>query len=327
MAAKLTVAVGDYDHTRDVIAGRVRAHGVELTCVAVDSPEELFRRVLEAGEFDAAELSLAVCCALRARGDDRFVAIPVFPARSFRHSSIYTRVNGPTSPRELAGGRIGIPVWAQTAGVYARGILASRYGLRLDGVRWVQAGVDVAGREEPVDLDHGPYDVRPSPDRSLDELLLAGDVDAVISARPPASVVRGDPRVRHLFADPMAEEAAYFRDTGVFPIMHVLVLRRGVYEAAPEVAGSLYEAFDEARRRSLARSAASPVPVVPLPWTALQAHEARRLLGEDYWCYGLEPNRAALDVFMGYAHEQRLTERRLAPEELLAVEFASRQRT
>lgn len=190
----------------------------------------------------------------------------------------------------------------------------------------IQAGVDVPGRTEPVELDYGPFDVTPAPNATLDTLLLEGDVDAVISARPPAGIQRGDPRVRRLFADPVAEELAYFRETGVFPIMHLVVLRRTCCEAHPAVAGKLFAAFDRAKHRSLARALTAVVPSYPLPWAACHARQARELLGDDFWPYGLEPNRAALEAFLGYAAEQRLTDRRLAPEELVATEFVASRR-
>lgn len=319
MSDLFTVAVGDYDHTTDVVSGRVPVEGLDTRFVTVETPEEVFARFLDGGEFDAAELSLAVCTILRGRGDEELVPIPVFPARAFRHGAIFVRADGPTSPGELAGATIGIPVWGQTAGVYARGVLASRHGVRLEDVRWVQAGVDVPGRREPVAIDYGRFDVRSAPGRTLDDLLLSGDVDAVISARPPASVERGDPRVRRLFADHAAEEAAYFRETGVFPIMHVLTVRRTALERHPHAAGALYDAFEAAKRRSLARAGATTVPGLPLPWSATHARDARVLLGEDWWPYGLEPNRAALDAFLGFAADQQLTERRLAPDDLFAT--------
>jgi 4,5-dihydroxyphthalate decarboxylase len=179
--------------------------------------------------------------------------------------------------------------------------------------------VDAPGRREPVAVDYGPFDVRSAPDRSLDELLLAGAVDAVISARPPASVERGDPRVRRLFADPAAEEAAYFLDTGVFPIMHVLVLRRAALERWPQAPAALMAAFEAAKARSLARVAATTVPGLPLPWSATHARETSAVLGEDWWPYGLEPNRPALDAFLGFAADQQLTDRRLSPDDLFAA--------
>jgi 4,5-dihydroxyphthalate decarboxylase len=186
----------------------------------------------------------------------------------------------------------------------------------LDGIRWVQAGVDVPGRREPVPVDYGRFDVRAAPDSSLDELLLAGEVDAVISARPPAAVERGDPRVRRLFADPMAEEQAYFRDTGVFPIMHVLAIRREALERAPHAPAALYAAFDEAKRRSLARTAAATVPGLPLPWSATHARTTRRLLGDDWWPYGVDANRRTLDAFLDFSADQALTSGRVALDAL-----------
>ena len=319
MSSALAIALGDYDHTRDLVNGRVAAADLKVDWTAVQTPEEMFARFLEDDEFDGAELSLAVCAILCARGDQRVVPIPVFPARAFRHGAIYVRADGPRSPDELSGATIGIPVWAQTAGVYVRGILASRYGLALEGVDWVQAGVDVPGRREPLEVDHGRFAVRSEPQRSLDELLLTGAVDAVISARPPASVERADPRVRRLFADPMAEEISYFQDTGVFPIMHVLALRREALHDHPTAPGSLLSACEEAKRRGLARVAANTVPGVPLPWSATHARAARALIGEDWWPYGLEPNRVTLEAFLGFAAEQQLTDRHLSPDELFAV--------
>jgi 4,5-dihydroxyphthalate decarboxylase len=323
MSARLTIAVGDYDHTRDLTDGRVAVPGLDIHWTAISSPEEMFGRFLDGGEFDGAELSMAVCSILCARGDDRFVPIPVFPARSFRHGAIYVAADGPTSPGELSGATIGIPVWAQTAGVYVRGILASHHGLALESIRWIQAGVDTPGRREPVDVDFGRFDVRSEPQRSLDELLLAGEVDAVISARPPACVERGDPRVRRLFADPMAEEISYFRATGIFPIMHVLALRRDSVTDHRLTSERLLGACEEAKRRSLARVAATTVPGVPLPWAATHAGQARGLIGDDWWPYGLEANRRTLDAFLGFAAEQQLTARRLAPEDLFAASLTT----
>lgn len=315
----LVVAVGDYDHTRDLVSGRVRPVGLDATVLAIDTPEELFGRVLDGGEFDAAELSLAVCSTLLARGDDRFVALPVFPARSFRHAAIYVRADGPSAPAGLDGARIGIPAWAQTAGVYVRGMLAAEHGVRLEGVRWIQAGVDAPGRTEPVTVDYGRFDVTPAPGRSLDDLLLAGEVDAVISARPPASIERDDPRVRRLYADPGEEERAWFARTGIFPIMHLVVVRRGAY--APDMAVALIDAFQEAKRRSLERMGRPTVPSLPLPWAATHARQARAALGDDWWPYGLEPNRATLAAFLSDAQAQGLTQRRLAPEDLFPPEL------
>jgi 4,5-dihydroxyphthalate decarboxylase len=309
----IVVAVGDYDQTRDLTSGAISID--ETQVIALASPEEIFARSL-AGEFAASEMSLAVLSNLISRADHRFVGLPIFPARSFRHGAIYVSKDGATVPADLAATRIGIPVWAQTAGVVVRDFLAHQYSLDLTAITWVRAGVDVAGRPEPVQFDPGPYKLRSEPERTLDELLLTGEVDAVISARPPASIEQQDPRVRRMFDDPTAEEQAFFRDTGVFPIMHVLVIRRQVLEARPRLAAELVGAFTDAKDRSLARASASTVPSYPLPWAPAQSREARSLLGDDFWPYGVEPNRAALTSFLRAAYEQRITHRLLDLQEL-----------
>lgn len=311
-----TVALGDYDHTRDLFVSGGRDGRIRYTAVA--RPEDLFERFLEGGEFAAAEMSLAIATSLIARGETRFELLPVFPARSFRHGAIWTHAEGPTHPLALAGTRIGIPVWAQTAGVYVRGILASRHGLDLTRIEWIRAGVDVPGRPEPVEFDHGPHHITSAPDRTLDELLLKREVDAVISARPPASAERGDPRVRQLFSNLQAEERHYYRSTGVFPIMHVLVVRRRALEEHPGLAEDLVADLTAAKDNALRRALSATVPSYPLPWASLHAREARDLLGEDFWPYGLEPNRRPLETFLQYAHDQGVTAALVAVDDLFA---------
>ncbi len=313
------IAVGDYDQTRDLTNGRVPIDGAEV--IALKSPEEIFSRSL-GGEFAASEMSLAVLSNFISRGDGRFIAVPIFPARSFRHGAIYVRVDGPTTPEGLSGSRIGIPVWGQTAGVVIRGVLADQYGLDLAGITWVRAGVDVPGRPEPIEFEAGQYKIISEPERTLDQLLLSGEVDAVMSARPPASIARGDARVRRLFKEPVAEERAYFAATGIFPIMHVLVIRREALEEQPWLAAELVRAFTEAKDRSLVRASEATVPSYPLPWAPVHAREARALLGDDFWPYGIEPNRAALTGFLRDAYDQRITDRLVGIHELFIDETA-----
>jgi 4,5-dihydroxyphthalate decarboxylase len=314
----LRVGVGDYDHTRDLWNGRVKVPQCELECTPVATPEEIFSRFLDGGEWDAAEMSFAIATARRGRGDDSLVVLPVFPARAFRHSAIFVAAEGPQTPAELAGTRIGIPVWTQTAGVFARGLLAADFGLDLSSVHWVQAGVNEPGRREPVDIDLKQFDVRSEPAATLDRLLLDGAVDAVISARPPACVERRDRRVRRLFPKFTFDEMKYAETTGIFPIMHVLVVRREAYAANPAVADGLIDAFTQAKDRSLARALTATVPSYPLPWAASNAQRARDVIGDDFWPYGVEANRRTLDAFLGYAAEQEITPRRLTADELFA---------
>lgn len=312
------VAIGDYDHTRDLWNGHVAVPGCRLDCTVLARPEELFKRFLEGGEWDAAEMSLSTVAAMRAQGDDSLVVLPVFPARSFRHGAIYVRTDGPRSPEELNGACIGIPAWVQTAGVFVRGMLAAEHGVDLASVEWIQAGVDEPGRREPVDVDLSAFDIRSAPDATLDELLLDGHVDAVISARPPASVERRDPRVRRLLGNWAAAEMDYYRRTRIFPIMHTLVVRRAVHERDPRIAEGLIAAFTEAKDRSVRRARSITVPSYPLAWAPSTMLRTAEVLGDDLWPYGIESSGPTLDAFLDFCEEQSITPRRLSLDELFA---------
>jgi 4,5-dihydroxyphthalate decarboxylase len=241
----------------------------------------------------------------------------------FRHSSIYVRSDGGIDrPDQLAGKRVGVPEWAQTAAIYSRGLLAHEYGVDLASIHWHQGGVNEPGRHEKVALELPPgFRLTVVPDRSLSQMLLAGDLDAVLSARQPAPVTAGDPRVRRLFADYRDVELAYVRKTGIFPIMHVVAMRREIYERDRWLAMHLFKAFDEARMRSLARAADLTASFFPLPWIPDEMRRARELFGADPWPYGSAANRTTLDAFLGYAFEQGVCRRRLTPEMLFPPEL------
>ncbi len=318
----LCLAVGAYDHVRDLADGTVQVPGVDLTVLQLPV-EEIFYRFLMHEEFDVSEISLAKVVALAAQDDARFVPLPIFPSRVFRHSSIYVRADaGITRAEDLAGKRVGVPEWAQTAAVYSRGLLAHEYGVDLTSIEWHQGGVNEAGRREKVELELPPgFRLRVVADRSLSGMLLAGDLDAVLSARPPAPIERGDPRVQRLFADYRGTELAYARKTGIFPIMHVVALRREVYERDRWLAMSLFKAFDQARRRSLERAADMAVSHFPIPWVADSLRLARELFGDDPWPYGVEANRTTLDTFLRYAFEQGVCRRQVTTETLFPPEL------
>ena len=321
----ITLAVGDYDQVRDLLDGTVRADGIDLTALRL-SPEEIFHRFTRHREWDVSEMSFGKYISLASRGDDSLVAIPVFPSRVFRHSAIYVRADaGIAAPGDLAGKRIGVPEWAQTAVIYVRGLLAHEYGVDLNSVDWRQAGVNEAGRIEKVKLDL-PAGLRLTvmPDRSLSEMLLAGDLDAALSARPPAPFAAGDARLRRLIADHRAVEQAYWKKTGIFPIMYVIAIRRDVYERNRWIAMNLMKAFEQAKHRSLARVADMAASHFPLPWIGDLAAASRAMLGEDLWPYGIEANRTTLEAFALYAFEQGVSSRRIAIEELFAPEVRSR---
>jgi 4,5-dihydroxyphthalate decarboxylase len=317
----LSLAMSPYDHVRDLAAGLVRAQGIALNTLSFEV-EEIFHRFTRYREWEVSELSMGKYSSLVSQGDTSLAAIPVFPSRVFRHSSLYVRRDGKVrAPEDLRGARIGIPEWAQTAAIFTRGMLVHEYGIGLDTIEWVQAGVGQPGRQEKVELKL-PRGVRygQRPDSSLDRLLLAGEIDAVMSAHAPPSFEAGDPAVVRLFPDYRPLEEAYFRKTGIYPIMHVIALRREVLDRFPWVATNLLEAFEEAKRLSISRSREITASRFPVPWIAEIAERARALFGGDPLPYGIAANRTTLEAFLGFAHEQGVCHRLLAPEDLFPAE-------
>lgn len=317
----LTLAISEYDHVRDLATGLVRPQGIQLNTLTL-AIEEIFHRFTRYREWEVSELSLAKYCALLSQGDRSLWAIPVFPSRVFRHSSIYVRRDGPVrTPADLKGRRVGLPEWAQTAAVYSRGLLTQDYGVRLQDVEWVQAGVNQPGRAEKVAL-RLPEGVRLTRrgDSSLDAMLRSGEIDAALSAHAPHAFEAGDPAIVRLFPDYRPVEEAYYRKTGIYPIMHVVALRRAVLERFPWVATNLLEAFAAAKARSLARSREITASRFPVPWLTAMAEEARELFGDDPLPYGIAPNRPTLEAFLRFAHEQGVCHRLLAPEDLFPPE-------
>jgi 4,5-dihydroxyphthalate decarboxylase len=320
----LTVAISDYDHVRDFAGGVVRAEGIETNFLTL-SIEEIFFRFTKFREWEVSEMSMGKYVSLRSQGDTSLSAIPVFPSRVFRHSSIYVRRDGPVRvPADLKGRKVGVPEWAQTAAVYSRGALIHQYGLALQDIDWVQAGVNQPGRAEKVKLNL-PAGTRYTavPDKSLDAMLLAGELDAVLTAHPPDSFEHGDPRIVRLFPDYRTVEEAYWRDTGIFPIMHVVAIRSDVLARHPWVAMNLFNAFEEAKRRSVARALEVTATRFPVPWIYDLAAKAQAQFGELF-PYGVEPNRVTLEAFLQYAFEQGVCHRRLAVDELFTEALAAR---
>jgi 4,5-dihydroxyphthalate decarboxylase len=318
---RLTLAINDSDQVRDLLSGVVPIDGVDLTPLIFE-PEEIFFRFSHFREWEISELSMAKYTTLRARGDESVIAIPVFPSRMFRHSAIYVRADGPADdPSALARSRIGVPEWSVTATVYARALLAHEYGIDLGEVRWVQGGTNEPGRVEGLEITPPPgMTIDAERERSLTEMLLAGDIEAIIAPHPPTAFSDRSARIVRLFSDTQAVEEDYYRRTGIYPIMHVVVLRADVHRDYPWVAANLVKAFTAAKQRSLERSVDANVPRSPIPWAAARATAAEQLFGPDFWPYGIEDNRTTLEAFLGYMHEQGLCERRLEPEELFAPE-------
>lgn len=314
----ITLATERYDRTQPLADGRVAPAGVDLTAKFMPV-EEIFLRMLRDHEFDAAELSLSSYVVSLAEARQPFVAIPVFPSRLFRHSAIYLRADaGIGSAADLAGRRIGLPTYEMTAAVWIRGILQEFHGLPSDSPTYVVGGLHDADREQTFRL--------PLPDRihveplgaglTLAEELLAGNLDAVYSAREPREFTAGDPRVRRLFPDPERAEREYFARSGVFPVMHVVAILRERYEENPWLAGSLFDAFAESKRLALATLAQSGSLGVTLPWVLPELARTRDLLGDDFWSYGLEPNRDLFATYLRYAGEQGLNPAGATPDDL-----------
>jgi len=321
---RLSLACWNYDRTRALQSGQVRAEGIDLVSLVLPV-EETFHRMMKYREFDVAEMSLSSYVLTLFDDDPPFVAIPVFPSRMFRHGSIYVNSSaGLREPQDLAGRTVGVPEFQMTASVWIRGILAEHFGVPVDSVSYRTGGLHDPGRSEKLALDLPPnLDVAPiATDQTLNDLLESGQLAALYTARAPRAFDPGNPSgaVRRLFADPKASEQAYFRSTGIFPIMHVVVIRREVYEANRWIARSLLEAFTRAKELMYADLLEVTALKHSLPWSVSEAEQTIELMGQDFWSYGIEANRVTLDTFLKYSHDQGLAKRRLRAEEIFAPE-------
>ena len=319
---KLTLACWDYDRTRALADGSVRPDGIDLNYLNLHV-EETFFRMLRHGEFDVAEMSLSSYCMALARGDTRFIALPVFPSRFFRHSCIFVSAkSGIRAPADLAGRRVGCPEYQMTAPAWIRGILQDEYFLDAAGVTYLIGGEEEPGRDEKLKLElPEKFKVqRIGAGQTLSAMLAAGEIDALYTARIPSTFRSQPGKVERLFENYVEVERAYYRKTRIFPIMHTVVLRRDLYESHRWVARSLCKAFDEAKSKALENLYTTSALTTMLPWQIAHVEDVRREMGEEWWPYGFAPNRQVLDIFLRYHHEQGLSPRKLAPEQLFAPE-------
>lgn len=312
-------ACKDYDRLAPLRDGRVVPEGIDINFIALPV-EETFYRQARYSEFDVSEMSLSTYVLSLAASDPQFVALPVFPSRYFRHQSIFVnRDSGIRRPEDLAGRTVGVPEYQITATVWQRGTLSDDYGVRPSDIVWRHGGIEQAGRPEKVGL-RLPPEIRLEsigPEDTLGEQLAAGEIDALMCAHVPSVFSRYEHVVR-LFPEYKSVEQEYFRRTRIFPIMHVVVVRRRLLEEHPWVARSLYKAFEEARVIAMNDLKYRSALMVMLPWLADHVEETVGVMGEDYWSYGLEKNRHNLDTFLRYSFEQGLSPQRLAPEDLFA---------
>ena len=324
---QLTAAISRYDHVVDVLTGIVPVEGIDLN--VLDLPlHDIFFRFVQFKEFDVAEISMAKYVSMMSQGDDALIALPVFPSRVLRHSAIYVRTDGPVKkPADLAGRRVGVPEWAQTAGVYCRGLLTDEFGVDLGAIEWVQAGQDQAGRREKVELKLPPgLSLRAVADKSLGDMLVDGELDAVLAAQPPVRFLQGHPNIARMFPDAMSAERDYAERTRIIPIMHTIAMRKDVLDRHPWTAGNLLRAFEAAKKRSVERAFYAGMTYFPILWGFEHARATRHLFGGEYWPYGVEANRRTLEAFLRYAFEQGVCHRLLEVEELFSAQLLSSYR-
>jgi 4,5-dihydroxyphthalate decarboxylase len=320
---RLTFAGLDYlDRTRALLDGSLSPEGIELECLRF-GPYELFQRVAQKVEFDVAEMSASTYISLVSQGDRRYVAIPVFLSRLFRHGYIFVHAGASIeAPADLAGRRVGVPDYEMTAAVWQRAVLAHDYGVQPEQISWLQGGEFQPGFVKRVELPARPglsIDVIPE-ERTLHQMVATGEIDAVLCPHTPAGLSDGSGSVRRLFPNYVEVEQDYYRRTKIFPIMHLTVVRRDLYDEHPWVAASLTEAFTQAQSLGWKRIGELGALAVMLPWLNRDLEEIAALMGPDHWRYGFRANTVVLDALCRYSFEQGLSTRELTPAEIFAPE-------
>ncbi|MCX7560634.1 ABC transporter substrate-binding protein [Sulfitobacter sp. F26204] len=314
----LSLAMGDYDRTRALVDGRVSIDGVSPIPMLL-SPEEMFFRAFRHQAFDISELSLSSYSISVARGDAHYVAVPVFLSRAFRHSSIYIRTDrGIETPADLKGRRIGVAEYQLSANVWARGILDEHHGVKSSAIEWVRGGMDTPGRPEKIKVTLPPdISMQDAPEGStLNGMLAAGEIDGFIGPRWPRCFAEGHPHVGRLWKDTIGAAETYFRQTRIFPIMHLLGVRRSLADAHPWLPGALLKGFSAAKQLAQTALADTSATKVTMPFVEDTLNRAQTLMGDDPWSYGLAPNRHVLEKFLEYHHGQGLSPRHVAVTEL-----------
>ena len=315
---QLILACAGYDRTRALFDGRVSIDGVDIIPTVLE-PEEAFHRAFKYGEFDITEISMSSHTVMTARGEAQYVGVPAFLSRVFRHSGIYINTSkGITRPEDLRGKIIGVPEYQITANVWIRGILSDDYGVSADQVHWRRGGIEQPGRGErsPIKLPASIDLQQIADDKTLSGMLESGEIDAMISARAPSCLLRGSPNVARLFPNFKDVEADYFKRSRHFPIMHMVGIRKSLVEKHPWLPVNVYKAFAEAKRLAINDLNEINMLLITLPWVVHEYNTTRELMGEDFWPYGFKENLHSLEVFTRYHHEQGLSSRKLAPEEL-----------
>ncbi len=314
---QLSIAVSDYEHFRDFRYGEVQAAGIDPLWLILDL-HEIFSRFAAGREWHVSEMSFAKFSAqVTAPGAD-IIGLPVFASRVFRLSSFYVnKKKGIHGPADLRGKRIGLPEWAQTAAVYSRGWLEHEAGVPLTSVEWVQAGTETAGRTEKVELNLPKGLVlKREPTKTLNDMLVAGEIDAIMTASTPSAMQKKHPDIGRLFPDFRTREADYFSRTRIYPIMHVIAMRKDILADHPWIARNLCLAFEESKDRCMERLKEAGISRYPVPWLPHYIAELEELFGGDIYPYGIEANRPTLEAFLQYSFEQGIAKRHVKPEEI-----------
>ena len=314
---RLSVAMGDYDRTRALLDGRVQIDGVDPVYMTL-YPEEMFFRAMRSQDFDICELSFSSYMVKTAQNTCPYVAVPVFLSRAFRHTSIYVRKDRVHKPEDLKGRRIGLPEYQLSAHVWARAILQDDHGVHPEDLTWLRGGIETPGRPEKIALKL-PAGVRleNAPEgTTISELLDRGEIDGFMAPRPPSAQALSNPAVGWLFDDPTAAAKDYFKRTGIFPIMHVVGVRKTLCDAHPWLPMAVFKAFNQAKGAALEALSDTSATKVTLPFVEEQLKAARETMGQDFWSYGVAANRATLDAFLRHHHAQGLSQKRMQIEEI-----------
>jgi len=310
----LTFASGPYDRMQALREGAVRPTGIDLTYLTMQ-PAEIFWRMLQFQEFDISEMSMSNYLMVASRENCPFVAIPVFPSRVFRHGYIFINADkGIETPKDLIGRRAGVPEYSQTAAVHARAVLEHEYGVLPSAIAWVQGRVDRAGVSLPSNIR-----IEQAPAGSeLSDMLERGEIDVLVTGNNPASFRRRSPTVRRLFPNYRELEIAYFKKTKIYPIMHVVVIRKDVFDRHPWVALSMYKALRDSKEYCYRTMQETGSPKVSLAFLQPLIEEEKAIFGDDWYPYGIEPNRSSIDAAIRFGYEQGLCPRMPSLEELFA---------
>ena len=319
----IRLATRPYDGALPLLAGEVTMPGVELHPLVDTNVARIFGR-LYSGEAEVSEMSLAELVYYVSRDQADFVAVPVFPSRAFRHSCLFGNVRaGVQGPNDLSGRRLGFQRWVQTAAVWMRGLLVEEYGVDPRTTHWVVAATHHWDdeRHEVIEPRDGSVIERfrhplVSGAATAHRALAVGEVDVMGVTEVQTPELLADPRVRRLFADAPAAERAYYQRTGIFPIMHVLGVRRAVVEAHPAFPVHLFAAYVRSKR--IARERQAALPSWSLAWKDQYLEDEWALFAGDLWPFGLEANRHVLATFLGYCDQQGISARPLTPDELFS---------